>query len=157
MLNIKFKLFIVFILTIVFSFNACSEDDPVSSPEDHFEAIGMIIETSGIRVASILRGETSDTLFAVQGVISDHFNVKFFDEDENIVDPPEDEDQTFDWQIDNPELLEVVQDEGHQGEFEFHLRGKAEGSTFIEFFIMHLGHPDFRSGKFPVKIANAGN
>lgn len=153
MYNKSFKFYFFILMLGMLSINACSEDDPVAPQEEHFEAIGMIIETSGIRVASILRGETNDTLYALVGVASDHFDVKFYDEDENIVDPPNDEDQTFDWQIDNPEILEVFQDEAHQGEFEFHLRGKAEGSTFIEFFIMHLGHPDFRSGKFPVKVS----
>ncbi|MCO6474257.1 MAG: hypothetical protein PHW27_06060 [Melioribacteraceae bacterium] len=153
MSDILFKSYIfIFVLGLI-SINACSEDDPVAPQEEHFEAIGMIIETSGIRVASILRGETDDTLHAFVNIDSDHYEVKFYDEDENIVDPPDDEDQTFDWQIDNPEILEVSQHEAHQGEFEFHLRGKAEGTTFIEFFIMHLGHPDFRSGKFPVKVS----
>ena len=49
-------------------------------------------------------------------------------------------------------MLEVWQHEGEEGGFEFHLRGLKIGVTEIEFFILHNGHSDYRSGLFPVVI-----
>lgn len=137
---------------LAFSFTSCSEDDPVAPQDDHFEAIGVVLSNSGIKVLSILRGVTTDTLHATVGVLSDHFDIQFYDEDEKIVDPPHDEHHTLGWEITDTSILEVVQDAGHEGEFEFHLRGKKAGSTQIEFFILHEGHADFKSGKIPVIV-----
>ena len=151
-----FKLKNIFISTVLFLFtislSGCGDDDPVAPQEEHFEAIGMVFYTSGIQIAKILRGETNDTLAAQVGVVGDHIEIKFYDEEENIVDPPESEGQTLSWEIGDESFLEVDQDEGEEGSFEFHLEGISAGNTVIEFFIMHEGHPDFRSGKIPVRV-----
>jgi hypothetical protein len=133
-------------------FTACDEDDPVTPQEEHFEAIGVVLTNSGMEVASILRGETEDTLYAQVGAISDHLEVKFYNEDEQIVDAPDDGEKTLSWEIGDTAVLEVHQDDGHDGEFEFHLKGLAAGTTTLELFIMHEGHADFRSGKFTVIV-----
>ena len=145
------KIFIPAVLVLLLM-TACSEDDPVAPKEEHFEAIGVVLSTSGIEVASILRGETDDTLHAQVGQISDHLEVRFYNEDEQIVEAPEDDEQTLAWEIGDPDILEVHQDDGHDGEFEFHLKGLKSGTTTLELFIMHAGHADFRSGKFTVVV-----
>lgn len=145
------KFFIPAVLVLLL-FIACSEDDPVAPQEEHFEAIGVVLTTSGIEVASILRGETDDTLYAEVGEVSDHLEVQFYNENEQIVEAPDDDEQTLSWEIGNPDILEVHQDDGHDGEFEFHLEGLALGTTTLELFIMHAGHADFRSGKFTVVV-----
>jgi len=132
----------------------CSKDDPVTPQEEHFEAIGMYFSTSGIKLAQILRGETTDTLVAPLGGLSDHINIQFFDENENIIDPPSDEDKHLDWAIDDESVVEVFQHEGEEGGYEFHLRGLKEGVTNIEFFVVHVDHNDYRSGKIPVKVVS---
>lgn len=139
------------LITIPF-FSACDEDDPVAPQEEHLEAIGVVLSTSGIEVASILRGETDDTLRVEVGKTSDHLEVKFYDEDEHIVDAPDDGDKTLSWEIGDTAILEVHQREGEEGEFAFHLEGVAAGVTTLELFIMHEGHADFRSGKFTVIV-----
>ena len=139
------------IISFLFLFTGCEEENSLE-PEEHFEAIGTVLYSSGIEVASILRGETNDTLRARVDTLSDAFNVKFYDEDENIVDPPKNDESSFDWEIDSPSMLEVWQHPGEEGGFEFHLRGLKTGETKIEFFILHNGHSDYRSGKFPVVI-----
>jgi hypothetical protein len=150
----KFRFFALYILLIgLFLYAGCSkDDDPVSSQDEHFEAIGVYLSSSGIKVGAILRGETSDTLYAPLGGLSDHIDVQFYDKNENIIDPPSDEDHSLAWAIDDTSMVEVWQHPGEEGGYEFHFRGKKAGTTFIEFFVYHGDHSDFRSGKFPVKV-----
>lgn len=149
--NLGRKLLIFLSIVILTVFNTGCEDDPVTPQEEHYEAIGMVFYQSGIEIVRILRGETSDTLIAPEGGLSDHTEVKFFDEDENIIDPPDDGKTLF-WAIDDETVADVWQHEGEEGEFEFHLQGLEEGETTIEFFIMHEGHSDYRSGNIPVRV-----
>lgn len=142
----------IILLPAVFFLNGCKDSDPVTPPEEHFEAIGIVLYQSGIQVLSILRGQTSDTLFAQVDSLSSGYDVKFYDENENIINPPDDEDITFGWTIDNPSLVEVYQHPGEEGGYEFHLRGLAAGTTKIEFMLVHGGHADFRSGKITVAV-----
>lgn len=148
--NILLKLFLLLFLS--FAIISCDEDDPLTSEEDHLEAIGMVLYDSGIEVARILRGVTSDTLIASEGGLSGHLNIKFIDEDENIIDPPDLDNHYLSWEIDNPDIADIWQHEGEEGGFEIHLEGLKEGNTFIEFFVMHEEHSDYRSGKFPIRI-----
>lgn len=146
----RFLVFALLIFTLI-SFTACDKnDDPVTSQEDHFEAIGMMFRTSGIEVASILRGVTTDTLKGPEGAIGDALDITFFDENENEIAPPSN--PALSWEIDDPSIFEIWQHPGEEGGFEFHVKGLKEGESHIEFFIMHEGHSDFRSGKIPVKI-----
>ncbi|MDX1702450.1 MAG: hypothetical protein R3250_17610, partial [Melioribacteraceae bacterium] len=74
---------------------------------------------------------------------------------ENIIDPPEGEEQILAWEFDDPEIAGIWQHEGEEGGFEIHLEGLSEGETHVEFFIMHEGHADYRSGKIPVRIEHS--
>ena len=145
-------LFSVFLIAITVVNIGC-EEDPVAPQEEHLKAIGMAFYSSGIEVARILRGETADTLFAPLDTLSNHLDVKFFDEDENIIDPPT-EHQTLSWEIVDPTIANIWQHEGHEGTFGFHIRGLKIGETEIEFFVMHNDHSDYRSGQIPVKVTN---
>ncbi|MCF8412437.1 MAG: hypothetical protein K9G44_03405 [Melioribacteraceae bacterium] len=146
--------FIALILFVLIStiFSGC-EDDPVEPQSEHYEAIGVYLSQSGIKVASILRGETTDTLFVAAGARTDGINVQFYDENEELIEPPTESGTSFAWEIENPTLVSVWQHEGEEGGFEFHLDGIQEGITSIELFIMHNDHPDFRSGEIPVKVS----
>lgn len=129
------------------------DDDPMSSQMEHFEAIGMRFTTSGIPIVSILRGTTTDTFQVPLGALTEHIDAEFYDEDENLIDPPTDADKELGWSIDDESVVEVWQHQGEEGSYEFHLRGLAEGETHIEFFVVHAGHNDYRSGEIPVKVA----
>ena len=148
----NFILNIFLTLTSVSILAGCAKDESLAPQEEHFEAIGMYFTSSGIRVASILRGETSDTLNAPLGKIGEGIEIQFYDKDENLIDPPEREHQKLAWEIEDPSIVEVWQHPGEEGGFEFHLKGLTIGITKIEFFIMHEEHADFRSGKIPVKV-----
>lgn len=150
---LKKPVLVLFISLTVIVFTSCGDDDPVTPQEEHFEAIGTVIyDATGAEVLRILRGVTSDTLFAKIDILSDHYDVKFINEDEIVVNPPVDDETTMGLDIIDTNLLAFAQDE--PGAFEFHLEGKAAGITTIEIKILHNGHSDYRSGLIPVKISN---
>lgn len=149
--NLGRKLLLSLSIVILTVFSIGCEDDPVAPQEEHLKAIGMVFYSSGIEVARILRGETTDTLFAPLDSLSDHLDVKFFDENENIVESPT-EHQELNWVFDDPTISDIWQHPGEEGAFEFHLEGLKVGETEIEFFVMHNDHSDYRSGKIPVKV-----
>ena len=155
MFSLNRKSVLVILLSLItFTFMACSDDDdPVQPQEEHFEAIGAVIyDGTGAEIARILRGVTCDTLYAQVGVLSDHYDVKFINDEEEVVNPPSGEEHTMGIVVTNTDLLETEQDE--PGAFEFHLQGKAVGVTTVELQILHDGHSDYRSGLIPVRITN---
>ncbi len=146
---------VILLLSIVFTqflFTAC--DDNISPTGEHIEAVGMAFYSSGVKVAEILRGETSDTLFAPVGGLGDHIKIKFIDENGNEFSVEEDAEQTLAWEFGNSNIASIWQHEGEEGSFEFHLQGLLVGTTTIEFFAMHNDHSDYRSGNIPIKIIN---
>ncbi len=151
--NIRRVLFFCFILTFSVTLFSC-KDDPLEPDMDHFEAEGVVFYQSGIKVAEIFRGITQDTLFAVVGQITSHFEVKFYNANKQEMDPPDHIVQPFAWELQDTSIVGVWQHPGEEGSYEFHLEGKQLGLTQIEFFIMHEGHADFRSGKLPIKVTN---
>jgi hypothetical protein len=152
--NIKFLLLFFPFFGVLF-YSGCSEDDPLPPAEEHFEAIGVYLTASGIEIVSILRGVTDDTLTVPDGALGDGIDVKFYNENEQIINPPTGE-QTLAFEIEDTSIVSVFQHPGEEGGFEFHLRGKQTGTTHIELFVMHEGHSDFRSGKIPVRVEDQG-
>lgn len=139
------------VFIISFFLISCS-DDPVTPQEEHFEAEGIVFLQSGIKIADIFRGVTSDTLYAPVDSMTAGIDVKFYNSNQEMIDPPNDPDLTFAWEIDNTLIVDVWQHPGEEGGFEFHLEGLLADTTLIEFFIIHEGHADFRSGKIPVVV-----
>ncbi|MCP5063069.1 MAG: hypothetical protein GY936_11490 [Ignavibacteriae bacterium] len=145
--------YLLIILTIILiPLISCDEEDPVSPTEEHFEAEGVVLRTSGIKIAEIYRGETADTLSATVSEVGDHITVSFYDSDKNEINAPNEENDKLAWEIGDETILKVGQHEGEEGGFEFHLEGLKEGISSIELFIVHHEHNDFRSGKIPVKV-----
>ncbi|MBK7106405.1 MAG: hypothetical protein IPH62_14085 [Ignavibacteriae bacterium] len=142
----------VFIFSL-FTFLISCQDDPVSNQEEHFEAIGTVIyDATGATVVSILRGVTDDTLKISNGELSDHFSVKFYDENENIINPPSDENVKLGYEISDTTTANWWQHEGEEGGYEFHFNGLKSGVTTFELFIVHEGHNDYRSGLIPLVV-----
>ncbi|MEE9431577.1 MAG: hypothetical protein V3V16_11080 [Melioribacteraceae bacterium] len=146
--------FMLLFSVVIIGLSSCDEKDPVSPAEEHFEAEGLVLRTSGIKLAEIFRGETSDTLSLLKDILGDHIEVTFYDSEKKEIAPPNDEHIKFAWTVDDPLILGVHQHEGEEGGFEFHLKGLKVGETQIEFFIKHNDHNDYRSGKFPVKVTS---
>lgn len=141
---------LVAVLFILF-LPACGEDDPVVPQSDHEEAIGLALFRADSLVFSILRGIPDDTLRIAAGSTSEDYEVRFYNDAENIFEA-HDSDKTFSWEIEDATIVEVLQDTGKEGKFELRLHGLKSGTTSIEFFILHQGHADFRSGKWPVLV-----
>lgn len=147
------KIFLTLTSSIISSliFISCS-DDPVTPQEDHFEAEGMVFYQSGIKIAEIFRGLTQDTLSIDVGEEGPYTDIKFYNSNKQEIDPPDYKKQPLAWEFADTTLANIEQHAGEEGSYEFHLVGKVAGITNVEFFIMHEGHADFRSGKIPVKV-----
>ena len=160
MQNSKKDLIKYILILITFFFvplTSCDEDDPVTPAEEHFEAEGVILKSSGIKIAEIFQGITNDTLRAPANAIGDHMDVKFYNSAKEEIEPPNDENMSLGWEIDDKDILDIWQHEGEEGGFELHLKGLKAGSTNIEFFVLHHDHKDYRSGKFPVNVEASEN
>ncbi len=143
---------LIIILSFSSIFISCSKDEPVAPQEEHFEAEGMVFYQSGIKIVEIFRGVTSDTFFVPLGDMTSGIKVKFLNPKREEINPPDYKKQPLAWQISDTSKVGVWQHSGEEGNYEFHFVGKNDGRTEIEFFILHEGHPDFRSGKIPVVV-----
>ncbi|GAB1443478.1 hypothetical protein MASR2M39_23190 [Ignavibacteriales bacterium] len=148
------KMIFAALFAVVVLFQGCKkEDSPVTPVEEHFAAEGVYLSTSGIPVASIFRGISTDTLKVPFGASTDHMDVRFFDANRNVIEPPTDKAKKLSWSIADTSMVELWRhpDEPN-AEYEIHLRGKKAGMTTIEFFLLHEGHNDFRSGNIKVLV-----
>lgn len=148
---LKGHLVISFILFFFISFYSCS-DESLQPQEEHFEAEGMVFYESGIKVAEIFRGVSQDTFFVKNGQQTAGIDIKFYNSSKQEIDPPNSSVQPLAWEISDIAKTDVWQHPGEEGGYEFHLVGKSIGITQIEFFVLHEGHPDFRSGKIFVSV-----
>lgn len=160
----------------------CGGDNPVSFEEAHFEAKGILFLRDGDKIAEILNGITTDTLFVPLGNLTEHVEVKFYDEHKNIIDPPShvtdatgglDDDHSNGHDNHHPGehgtngitqegvYLDWIIDDaeifevyqhGEKGGYVFHLRGFKTGSTQVEFFVKHEEHLLYRTGKITVVV-----
>jgi hypothetical protein len=148
----------VLILSISALFiSSCSDDDPSSPSNEHFEPEGWVfIDAAQQRFMTIWQGQFdagSATKFELTvGEMTDHIDVEFLDADKDEIDAPDDDHYSLSWQIADETIVEVHQDDGDEGEFEFHLKGLKQGTTEIEFMVMHGDHADVRTIKIPVEV-----
>jgi hypothetical protein len=143
---------LISVLALLIFVSACS-DDNITQQEEHFEAVGMIIYDGQEKLLDYFGPDydlsdefASDTIFIFTSK-SDLLSTKFYDEDKNEMDPPEDEHTTLDADIDDVSIVELEWNEGEEGGFNFYLTGKLQGQTWIRFKILHEGHDDFKTLK----------
>jgi hypothetical protein len=149
MKNLKY-IFIAIVLGFTIS---CSERDPLEPHEEHFEASGLVLIKSGERFFKVFQGEIVSEMKVLEvplGELTDHYSIKFLDDNGDEFDPPTDEDFSLDWEIDDENIAEVHQDE--PGEWEFHLKGLIEGTTTFEIRVLHDDHFGFRTPKLPIEV-----
>ncbi|MBS12690.1 MAG: hypothetical protein CME19_13935 [Gemmatimonadetes bacterium] len=136
----------------------CGEDDPISSQEEHFEAEGLVIVDSGVRFFRYFQGQIdaadnrTDHLEAEVAELTGHWSIRFLDGAGSEFAAPTDPDFRFTWVIADPSIVEVVQDPGDEGKFEFHLRGLQAGETTIVLEVTHVDHADFRTIPIAVHV-----
>ncbi len=159
--NIFIRLLLIGWMTILILINGCSsESDPLTAQSEHFDPEGWIIRDATTKpILVVWQGEIltewngkkiSDTLFAPLNALSDHYSVKFLDAGKNIINAPADADHTFGWNITDTSYLSIVQDS--PTDWAFHIKGKKEGFSSIEFLVKHAGHVDVRTPFIPVRI-----
>jgi len=154
LLKIMIKSVLSLFLISLFSLVSCVEDEPLEPREENSYGEGIVIYSVGTKIAEIFNGKTTDMLQASVTGFNKHMNVKFFDTDKNIVEPPDDEDIKFAWAILNDNLLEIFHDPRIERQYGFIFIGKAEGLTEIEFFLLKNGSKVFSSGSIPVFVNN---
>lgn len=146
-------IYYIFLTILIISIISCSESDPSEPHHEHLEASGLVLIKSGQRFFKIFRGEiVSDTkkLEVPLGELTDHYSIKFLDEDGEEFDPPTDPDKSLSWGIEDESIVEVYQEK--QGDWEFHLKGLKVGTTTIELRVLHLDHIEFRTPKIQVEV-----
>ncbi len=136
----------------------CGKDDPLTPQEEHYEAEGLVLIDSGQRFFRYFQGKIDsgdsrvDVLEVPHGQLTSHWSIRFLDENGNEMAPPSGEGHSFTWEIADESIVQVVQDEGDEGKFDFHLRGLEAGETTIKFQISHEGHVDFTTPPIPVHV-----
>ena len=145
-----------YIITAIFPFililGGCKKETSVTEPDkDHFDAEGLVIMNDAFQEKlRVFRGITTDTLKVPLNGMTEHLKIKFLDENNKLINPPEDKNKTLSWVIADTTKLGVFRHDDDS--WEFHLMGKKEGKTTIEFQILHVDHPDFRTPALPVVI-----
>ncbi len=136
----------------------CGKEDPISPDEEHYEAEGLVLVDSGNRFFRYFQGKIDagdgrvDHLEVPHGELTSHWSIWFLDANGAEMAPPSGPAFEFTWVIGDPSIVEVVQDEGEEGTFEFHLRGLKVDETTIVLQISHEGHADFRTIPIPVHV-----
>ena len=173
------KISLLAILSLTLFFTSC-EDDPVSSPEEHFEAAGYVILNENEEVIfRVFEGQVDNSISESLTInLADgmgEFEVHFLDEDGDDIGTPEgdhddhddlngssieEEDEDHDDDHDHEEgeysLSVEVQDEGiatvetHEWELEF--TPVAVCSTQMRIQSLHDGHADFTSPFVPLEV-----
>ncbi len=149
-LSLAFYKFITIIL-LGFTIISCSNDH-LADHDDHFEAEGMVFYEGTTKKVEIFRGVTQDTFFVPLNGVTPLIEAKFLDAEKKELNPPDYTKKPLSWSISDTSVVAVNQNINEKGSYKFYLLGKKSGTTLIEFFILHEGHPDYRSGKIPVKV-----
>jgi hypothetical protein len=155
------SLMLLFLLSQIIIFNGCKEEtNPVTPPSEHVEPEGWIIRDATAKPILVVwqgviqtqwnSSAISDTLIAPLNALSDHYSIKFLDQNKNLFNPPTNTDYSFGWVIGDTSALSIVQDS--PTDYAFHLKGKKEGKTTLVLQLRHLGHTDARTPEIPVII-----
>lgn len=147
---IKSTIYMCAFMAFISLFIACSDEKgPTTTQAEHFDATGLVLESDGARILTYYNLVCHDTLYVPIG-LSDHITVKFLKSDSTLIGAPTDADKKLGWTIADTSMLEVYRHDGE--EWEFHLKGKKVGTTYIEFQVLHVDHADFKTIKIPVVI-----
>lgn len=153
-MRFTYAILLVFSIFIII---ACDNGTDSNDDTEHARAVGLVIYSSGTTVVDYERDEAvSGQLEVPAGERSDHFDIKFIDEDGDEFEP-EDDHYKLDWSIGDTSLVAIWQHEDEAGGWEFHLDGKKAGETTIRFKVMHDDHADFTSKLVPVVVSDASS
>jgi hypothetical protein len=111
--------------------------------------MGLYLIESGDTIVSYIGGTVTGEIETEEGTLTPLIFVKFLT-DEGEIGTPTGPEHTLQWEIADTSIAQVIK---HAGEdWEFHIDGKAEGTTTIEISIFHNDHPDFVSKQIPIHV-----
>ncbi|HEX2983578.1 MAG TPA: hypothetical protein VHO28_08560, partial [Ignavibacteriales bacterium] len=156
--NVKGLLYILLAASLTIFYTGCSDEGTDPAPVgEHFDPLGwMIVDATSKPVLVTWMGAVQtewdgialqDTLVAPLGSLSPHYSVKFLNESKQIIAAPTDANHSLAFAIGDTSKLGYVQEE-----WSFHLKGKKEGVTTVEFQVLHVGHVDVRTPLIPVIV-----
>ena len=143
----------------------CGDDDnpvdPDHGDEEHAEAVGLIIRTSGEELVRYENGEVEGVLEVGHDRETPLLHVRFIAEEkdehgeEHLFVPDADDGYSLAWEIANETIAEVEQHE-KDGPWAFHIVGIGEGETTIVLKILHDDHADFVSKPIEIHVEEGG-
>jgi hypothetical protein len=121
---------------------------------DHAEPAGLVAEIGGVEVVTVNADRVVTGSFTVAaGEETDHVEVRFLDEDGEVIEIDEAEFYLA-VEVDDDGIAGIEQHA--PGEFEVHVVGVATGTTHLRFMLMHGQHPDghadYTSPDIPVTV-----
>ena len=144
-------IFVIALAVLILS--SCEDDTHVQG--EHFELDGWVfLDNSGIKIIEIFQGQFNPNLsteFNVQsGQKTEPIKLKFLDDHSDLMEPPTDTDYTLSWAVNDTTVAKINTE--NTLNWEFSLEGLKADTTSIQFFIMHGGHIDARSGMIKIRV-----
>ena len=137
----------------------CGDDanpvDPDSHDEEHAEAFGLVIISSGDEIVRQQDGQVEGVIEVGHDRETPLLKVYFLDEDGDRFRPHADDGYSLGWEIGDETIAEVEQHE-MDGAWAFHIVGLAEGETTLVLKILHSGHADFVSKEIEIHVEEGG-
>ena len=133
-------------------------DNPVDTDhhdEEHAEAVGLIIRSSGKEIVRYENGQVSGEVDVGHGKETALLSVRFIAEDGDLFTPDPDDGYSLAWEIGDENIAEVEHHE-EDGAWSFHIVGLEEGQTTLVLKINHAGHADFVSKEIEIHVDEDG-
>lgn len=137
---------------------SCGDDNnPVDTDheEEHAEAIGLIVRSSGAEIVRYESGEMTGEIEVGHGKETALLSVRFIAEDGDLFTPDENDGFALDWEVADESIAEV-EHHPEDSAWAFHIVGLEEGQTTIRIKINHGGHADFVSPEIEVHVEEDG-
>jgi hypothetical protein len=155
--GIKTALLAFFVFSFMMFIDGCKEDDIVTPASEHFEPEGLFILAEGNTSDTVVRVfggvvNNNDTLKAPLNILTEHWEVFFWDANRNVLDPPSDGSHTLGFTIRDASVIQTVMD--NPNDWAFHLKGLIlnPDTTSMQIKVLHEGHADFTTPYIPVKV-----
>ena len=137
----------------------CGDDanpvDPEPHDEEHAEAFGLVIRSSGEEIVRQENGEVEGVIEVGHDRETPLLSVRFIAEDGDLFEPHADEGFSLGWDIGDDTIADVEQHD-EDGAWAFHIVGLEEGETTLVLKILHSGHADFVSKEIEIHVEEGG-
>ncbi|MDH7514657.1 MAG: hypothetical protein QHI48_02105 [Bacteroidota bacterium] len=158
----------ILIVSAVFALTAggCGKNDnPLAPHHDHFEAVGIRLSSSGVKLFEYFGPDLTSTndLGPIPISVGDngHWEVQFYNEDRSIVPGPDENEKFLVVEIEDVAIAVVIDPHANlrdtprlvdgwmqyrfrSGVYHFHLQGvSAGGRTRMRIKVFHIDHADF--------------